>query len=284
MSDQTVRLYDALSEIHTRPAPFSAYTAADLWDDDHVSARMLAFHLDPDSEPASRPHAFIDRSAAWIAATFDLAAGKRVADFGCGPGLYASRLAAAGARVTGIDFSRRSIAHAREQAARDGLAIDYVLADYLEFETEARFDLITLIYCDLCPLSPEQRGRLLRKFRRLLAPGGRVLLDVSTEAAYAAREEVSVLERRLMDGFWAAGDYWGFMNTFKYDDVRVVLDRYDIIEPQRRRTVYNWLQYFSREKLAAECDEAGLRAVEWYDDVGGAEFTGEAATCAVVLS
>jgi hypothetical protein len=29
-----------------RPAPFSRYTAEELWTDDHTSARMLAFHLD----------------------------------------------------------------------------------------------------------------------------------------------------------------------------------------------------------------------------------------------
>ena len=34
-----------------------------LWDDDHISERMLGFHLDPTAEPASRPHAFIERSA-----------------------------------------------------------------------------------------------------------------------------------------------------------------------------------------------------------------------------
>lgn len=283
MTSHTRRLYDALEHIHTRPQPFSAYTAADLWDDDHISSQMLGFHLDPDCEPASRPHAFIERSADWIARTFDLAAGARVADFGCGPGLYATRLAEAGARVTGIDFSRRSIDHARRQAEQMDQAIEYVCADYLAYDTEARFDLITLIYCDLCPLSPGQRAGLLRKFKRFLAPGGRVLLDVVTPVAYAAREEVSTLERGLMGGFWAPGDYWGFQNTFKYDELRLVLDRYDIVEPHRQRTVFNWLQYFSVDELAAECEAAGLEVLNRYDDVAGAPFTGEGDTCAVVL-
>ncbi len=44
-----------------------------------------------------------------------------IADFGCGPGLYATRLAQRQATVTGIDFSKRSIQYAQEVATREGL-------------------------------------------------------------------------------------------------------------------------------------------------------------------
>ncbi len=283
MNDQTQRLFDALDHIHHRPDPFETYTAQVLWDDDHISEQMLAAHLDPASEPASRPHEFIQRSADWIIDRFSLGEGKRVADFGCGPGLYSTRFAAAGTTVTGIDFSRRSITHARAEAERRGLPIDYVLGDYLEFDTETRFDLITLVYCDLCALSPGQRRQLLTSFRRLLADGGSILLDVFTEVAFAKRVEASSHEHRLMGGFWASGDYWGFSNTFKYDEARVVLDKYDIVEPHRMRTVYNWLQYFSIEALDAEIEQCELRVVGRHGDVAGAPATDDADVMAVVL-
>ena len=79
---------------------------------------MLKCHLDETLDVSSRNTAFIDRSVDWIASRFDIGAGKRIADFGCGPGLYAARLARRHATVTGIDFSKRSIRHARETAAR----------------------------------------------------------------------------------------------------------------------------------------------------------------------
>jgi len=79
-----------------------------LWDDDHISRQMLAAHLDPDLDAASRRHDVIDRSVAWLGSV--IPAGGRVLDLGCGPGLYTSRLAAMGYDVTGIDYSRRSIA------------------------------------------------------------------------------------------------------------------------------------------------------------------------------
>ncbi len=42
-----------------------------------------------------------------------LGPGSRVLDLGCGPGLYAVRLARRGVRVLGVDASARSLAHAR---------------------------------------------------------------------------------------------------------------------------------------------------------------------------
>ena len=151
-------------------------------------------------------------------AHFGVGEGTRIADFGCGPGLYTSRLAAAGADVTGIDFSKRSIQYAREFAAERGLPIDYVRQSYLEYETEKRFDLITMIMCDFCALSPVQRKAMLARWHRLLVAGGSVLLDVYTMNAYNQREEAQSYELNQLNGFWSPGRYYGFLNTFKYDE------------------------------------------------------------------
>ena len=57
-----------------------------------------------------------------------------IADFGCGPGLYTAKLAQRGVIVTGIDFSETSIKYAKKVAAEKGLKINYVLANYFDFE------------------------------------------------------------------------------------------------------------------------------------------------------
>jgi len=267
--DGSGALYRELERIHTRPAPFSVNTVRMLWDDEYISERMLEYHLDPASEPASRPHEFIDRSCRWLVDHFSIGGGSRVVDFGCGPGLYTTRLARSGAAVTGIDFSRRSIAYAKSVAEAEGLSIDYVLADYLEYMPSRPFDLITLIYCDVCALSPPQRRRLFSTFRDLLAEGGAVLFDVVSLATFERRRETSSIERRQMNGFWAKGDYFGLTCTFVYEKEKVVLDRYTIVEPHRVRDVYNWLQYFSVDSLAAELGECGLAIDEVYGNVAG---------------
>jgi SAM-dependent methyltransferase len=276
------RLFAELSRASERPAPFSVYTADLLWTDDHISARMLEHHLNADTGLASRKHEFIERSAAWIANRFGLAPGISVADFGCGPGLYTTRFAGTGAAVTGIDFSARSIEHAQAEAERRGLRIEYVLADYLRFETDARYDLVTLIFCDLCALSPEQRAKLLGKFAGILGPGGALLLDVSSLAAFGRWRESSAFGRDFMNGFWSEADYFGFRFSFRYEAEKVTLDKYLIAEPARTWEVYNWLQYFSVDSLGRELEAAGLRVVEVLGDVAGAEYDERADQFAVV--
>ncbi|MDP8224624.1 MAG: class I SAM-dependent methyltransferase [Candidatus Lernaella stagnicola] len=265
-------MFRLLQEINTRPAPFACYGAADLWTDEHISSRMLQFHLDDSIDAASRNSRFIERSVGWMISRFGLNETKNVADFGCGPGLYTTRLAQSDAAVTGIDFSERSIRYAQETARRGGLSVDHVCADYLEYETGKRFDLITMIMCDFCALGPAQRRALLTKFFSLLKPGGEVLFDAYSLHAFDDREEQITHAPQLMDGFWSAAPYFGFLNTFKYEQEKVMLDKYTIIEAARTRVIYNWLQYFDQDSLKKEIEDCGLVVQEFLSDVVGKGF------------
>lgn len=277
-----MNLFAALDEINKRPEPFQFYTARDLWTDEHTSEKMLSFHLDEDIDVSSRKAKFINESVEWICSRFRVGRDTTIADFGCGPGLYALRLAKRRGAVTGIDFSMRSLDYAKEAAAAARLDIDYVNADYLEYETEKRFDLILMIMCDFCALSPAQRKMLLAKFRKLLKPSGAVLLDVYSLEAFAQRKEQALYEPNLLDGFWSPNKYYGFLNAFKYDEAKVTLDKYTIIEQERIRTVYNWLQYFTPESLEREFALGGLSIAEKYANVAGAPYEPQSGEFAVV--
>jgi len=275
-------MFEDLEKIHERPRPFEFYTASELWTDAHTSSQMLSFHLNEAMDVASRNSEFIHRSVKWIATEFGIGKGFKIADFGCGPGLYARRLARLGAHVTGIDFSERSIAYAKEMAARGHLKICYVRQDYLNFETEDRFDLVLMIMCDFCALSPTQRKTILNKFHKILRPGGAVLLDVYSQKAFDQKEEVATYGVDLLNGFWSPNMYYGFLNTFKYDQEKVVLDKYTIVEAERIRTVYNWLQYFAPEELAREFTAAGFFVEGVYSDVAGTPYSAESDEFAVI--
>lgn len=275
-------MFEELARIHARPIPFEHYTASDLWTNEHTSAQMLKCHLDDQVDVSSRNAAFIERSVAWIVSHFAVRRGSRIADFGCGPGLYTIQLARHGARITGIDFSLRSIQYARDAAATEGLEIHYVHQNYLEFETSARFDLVIMIMCDFSALSPMQRQTMLAKFSAILAPGGSVLLDVYSLAAFTQREEGVTCQANLMDGFWSRDAYFGFLNTFKYPDEKVTLDKYTIVEEHRTRTVYNWLQYFQVAELKQEFAKCGLVVEETYADVAGSPFDPDGSEFAIV--
>jgi SAM-dependent methyltransferase len=275
-------MFEELEKINRHPRPFELYTADDLWTDEHTSQQMLDFHLNAEIDVASRTTGFIDRSVEWIASRFNVGEGTRIADFGCGPGLYTARLARKQADVTGIDFSTRSIHFAREIAFREQLPARYIEQDYLDFETDERFDLILMIMCDFCALSPAQRKLLISRFHAFLKSGGSILLDVYSLKAFEQREETALYEENLLDGFWSPERYYGFLNTFKYEKEKVMLDKYTIIEADRTRTVYNWLQYFSPAALKKEFTECDLKVEELYSDVAGSSFDPESTEFAVV--
>jgi cyclopropane fatty-acyl-phospholipid synthase-like methyltransferase len=275
-------MFKQLERINRPPKPFEFYTAADLWTDEYTSERMLEFHLDEGVDASSRNIVFIDRSVDWIASHFDIGTGKKVADFGCGPGLYTTRLARRHAAVTGIDFSKRSIEYAQETATRERLPVNYINQNYLYFKTDDRFHLIMMIMCDFCALSPAQRRKILSTFHMLLEPSGFVLLDVYSLIAFSEREEEALYEANLLNGFWSPDRYYGFLNTFKYEKEKVVLDKYTIIEAERSRTIYNWLQYFSPDDIEKEFGEYGFAIESYYSDVAGTPFSSQSREFAVI--
>lgn len=275
-------MYAQLQEINKRPKPFEFYTAEALWADPYTSEQMLAYHLNTEIDVASRNSAFIGRSVEWIISAFSITDQSSICDFGCGPGLYTSALAKSGADVTGIDFSKHSIDYARGVAKKEALDIKYVHQNYLEYESDKSYDLITMIMCDFSALSPAQRKQLLEKFHKLLNDKGAVLLDVYSLRGYDSREENAMYEHLQLNGFWSPNDYYGFVNTFKYDDEKVVLDKYTIVEEQGSKIVYNWLQYFSVEALKEEFERCGFTIKALYDDVSGTEYSDKYTEFAVI--
>lgn len=275
-------MFNKLKEINTRPAPFQFYTAEELWTDEHTSMKMLAYHLNESVDLSSRNKDFITRSVKWIVSHFGINVTTSIADFGCGPGLYTTLFAENDADVTGVDFSKRSIQYAKKIADQKELNIDYFQQNYLEFETQKRFDLITMIFCDFCALSPAQRKILLAKFHKFLKPGGAVLLDVFSLNVFNNRDEVVTYEYNQLDHFWSPENYYGFLSTFKYGKEKVTLDKYTIVEETRTRVIYNWLQYFSPDSLRQELEENGFEVVEFYSDVAGSVFSSNSPDMAVV--
>ncbi|ROO84481.1 methyltransferase family protein [Actinocorallia herbida] len=277
-------MFAELTALTARPGPFARTTTAELWTDPHLSERMLAAHLDPDVDLSSYRASFRARSTAWLTARFGLGPGSRVADLGCGPGLYGNALARSGAAVTGVDLSLRSVLHAAADARRDGLPARYLQEDYLTWRSGERFDLIIMIMRDLGALAPYDRRRALWTVTEHLAEGGAFVFDVDSPAGFAAVREQTRYAPSLMDGFWAPGPYFGFHTTFRYESELLSLDRYDIYEPHRTRTFYNWVQHFTPASIRAELHAAGLADTEILGDVAGSPFDPESPYFAVIAA
>jgi SAM-dependent methyltransferase len=116
---------------------------------------------------AARPNRFLVREV-------DGLTPGRALDLACGEGQNATWLASLGWEVTGVDFSEVAIDKARRRAERDGVSVDFVCADLVEYEPGlAVFDLVIVLYIHIP--APERRVVLARA-AEAVAEGGTFLL------------------------------------------------------------------------------------------------------------
>jgi 2-polyprenyl-6-hydroxyphenyl methylase / 3-demethylubiquinone-9 3-methyltransferase len=112
--------------------------------------------------------------------------GARVLDLGCGAGLLAEAMAAAGAEVVGIDLAPELIEVARLHLFESGHTVDYRLqsAEGLAAAEPAGFDLVACM--EMLEHVPDPAS-VLRACAALLKPGGRLVLSTlnRTPAAFA---------------------------------------------------------------------------------------------------
>ena len=256
-----------------KPALYAKGTA-NFWDDPHMSKHLLDAHLDPSCDAASRKPATIDKTVSWIANY--LRPGSTVLDLGCGPGLYAERLARLGHSVTGVDFSKRSIEYAKRSAEETGLDINYVYHSYLEMEYHEQFDLVILVYCDLGALVDIDRDLLLKKIHTALKPGGVLIFDVFTEDFSATVTEKKSWEL-TDDGFWAEGAHCVLEQSFHYPEEKVLLSQTILMRADGTHDLYRiYDHYYGEAELMDVLNASGFTSHSFfYDIIGETDFASQ---------
>lgn len=148
------------------------------WNDPDFSQRMLQEHLSQEHDLASRRSETIDAHVAWIHSVVLGERPGRILDLGCGPGLYAARLARKGHTVVGVDYAPAAVAYAREQT--QGLDCQFVQMDIRQADYGSDYDLVMQIFGEINVFKPADARLILNRARAALKPGGKLLL----EAAY----------------------------------------------------------------------------------------------------
>lgn len=98
----------------------------------------------------------------------------RALDFACGYGRNAVWLAGQGWQVTGVDFSPVGIATARQMALEHGVAVEWEVADVVQWQPPAAiYNLVIIFYLQL---SPVDRRAVLHNAVSGLAPDGTLLV------------------------------------------------------------------------------------------------------------
>jgi SAM-dependent methyltransferase len=141
-------------------------------------------------------NAYYDRPAC-LALLGDVA-GKRVLDAACGPGLYAAELARRGAEVVGFDQSQRMVEICRTRAGGGDFRV-HDLCDPIDWLPDASVDLA------LCALAIEyvdDRVAALREMRRVLRPGGALVLSRMHPTGDWLRNGGSYFDVRIIHTTW----------------------------------------------------------------------------------
>lgn len=263
-----MKINNLLSKLE-KPALYEKGTHL-MWSDPWISEQLQETHLDPELDLATRKESSIKRTIDWILSQSKSAPGserKSILELGCGPGLYTERLAAMGHSVAGVDISRRSLRTARERAEKKGLSIEYRQSSYLELDPETdNYDLIYLIYTDICVLNPGEMALLVKWVHKALKPGGLFLFDVNN----AIRMEEKVGSRNWdvsEKGFWSDSPYLSLSDSIPYLEDKTILEQHLVITDAETRIYRFWMRFFDRESLTDLLTPLGFEGLVFFDDI-----------------
>lgn len=272
ISSQGLLDLSLLESITQKPELF-AKDDGNFWKDPYISEHLLNAHLDDESDEGSRKYQDILQSVLWLSEYLKLPEDSKLLDLGCGPGLYSENFFGQGFSVTGIDFSQSSIDYAKEQAEEFNYRIKYLCQDYLEMDYKEEFDVITLIYGDLCVLSHEDRSLLLQKVKKALKPRGYLIFDVFTKHYFENEEPEQSWYISEEDGFWSEEEHLLLQSHFEYKEDKVRLDKYTLILKNGEVRTHNiWKHYFSLERTRTMMKESGFSIKDYWSDLQGKPF------------
>ena len=190
--------------------------------------------------------------------------GALILDAGCGNGRHAVPLARAGYRPVGFDRSAPLLAAGRRSAGSARWPV-FIRGCYSNLPFEAgRFDAVLSLGTALGYLGDEGDQRALCEFRRVLVPGGRLLIETlhreQLDADLAVHED-----RELPGGATLRCDR-------RFDAARGILH-----EVQRLRDDAGWsparaydIRVYGIDELGSMLARAGLGDARWYGSLSGA--------------
>jgi ubiquinone/menaquinone biosynthesis C-methylase UbiE len=127
---------------------------------------------------------------------------KRILDAGCGSGKECEMLAKRGARVVGIDISKRMITLAKERCK--GLGVEFFVRDMGRTGFKGKsFDIIIAIFSIMFKRKIEE---LFKEFRRILKEKGILLIVVP----HPIREMM-----KYTKNYFKKGKYWKVLHDMK---------------------------------------------------------------------
>jgi ubiquinone/menaquinone biosynthesis C-methylase UbiE len=191
--------------------------------------------------------------------------GAEILDCPCGFGRHSIPLARAGFRVTGADRSQVLLDEARSRAGETELEL--VQADYRELPfPDGRFDAVFNLFTSIGYTGREGDTQAFREFRRVLRPGGRLLIETMHRDRLARIFQARRWDR-LPEGY--------LIEDGSFDQVTSVYSNTIVYIPDdgpTREFPYEIRTYTATE-LVEMLRDAGFGEVACYGGLEGEELT-----------
>lgn len=222
------------------------------WDKifDELYLRTYANMIDNDLAPAQ---------AGSLVRLVGLEAGTDLLDCPCGYGRHSIAFAGLGLRVTGADRSEVLLAEAKRRAGESDRP-RWVQADYRELPFEdASFDCVTNLFSSLGYWGENGDLQALREFRRVLRPGGTLVVETMHRdrlmAIYVPRHWHDLPDGSLI------------VEERKIDYVKgTTLVRHELVDAAGRTAAHYEMRVYTVTELVALAREGGFENVACYGD------------------
>ena len=194
--------------------------------------------------------------AARIWEVLELTEGAEVLDVPCGHGRLANRLAARGARVTGLDADALFLEWARADAAERGVEVEYVQGDMRDLPWSERFDAAVNWFTSFGYFDDAGNRAWLEAVRSTLKSGGRLAIDVHSRDAFMRHfVPASVVGR--------GDDLLVDRHRFDVESGRAETERRVVRDGRVRTTAYSvrFYTYTELRDLLLDAGFAGVRGV-----------------------
>jgi len=238
------------------------------WHDPDFSRRMLKEHLSQKHDAASRRTPKIKKHVDWIHSFVLNGEPSHILDLGCGPGLYAARLAALGHACRGIDFGPASIEYAVNHAPENCI---FTLGDIRTTDFGSGYDLVMLIFGEFNVFKPEDAKLILEKAHTALKPGGKILIETITfDAVYEIGNQPATWYSAENELF-ADEPHLCLMESFWDDDLSVAIERYYIVDVASGEVARysSSTQAYENDQFVSMLEDAGFHTPELFPSLAG---------------
>lgn len=199
----------------------------------------------------------------------ELAPGARVLDMSCGFGRHSVALAKRGFQVTGLDLSPQLLHHAQEAAVAAGVDVTWIQADMREIPAPAEpYDAVVSLFSSFGLLgTDEEEQKVAQAMARVLAPGGRVLIE-TVNREIMLRRWTSMRWREQPDGAIMC-------DKLKFDAETGILHSTEtavLLNGERVRSV-DQLRLWSFTELALLLRVSGFNEIAPFGNLDGSRYT-----------